>query len=144
MAIEFEGLDDIIGALSDVVDDINDAVRRGVEIGGKIIQSECKAQCPVDTGELRDSITEQTSGGNLSYVSEIGPTADYGIYVEMGTGIYATGGAGRQDPWRYQDAHGQWHTTRGQPPQPYMEPGFEAAKGEAREALEAEIRKAVN
>lgn len=112
--------------------------KTGWQRAGKAIQAQCKAECPVDTGELRNSIVEETTGGGGKYTSEIGPTADYGIYVEMGTGIYA---GGRQTPWRYQDSKGQWHTTRGQRPQPYMEPGFEAGKDEAVEILTNEVQK---
>jgi phage gpG-like protein len=44
-----------------------------IEVDGKIF-------CPVDTGNLRNSIS--TDIGTLE--AEIGPTADYGIYVELG------------------------------------------------------------
>lgn len=138
--IEIDGLGDILGNLGAMTAKLDGAVQRGVQKGGKYIQAECKAECPVATGELRNSIVEQTSGGGGQYTSEVGPTADYGIYVEMGTGIYA---GGRQTPWRYQDAQGSWHTTRGQKPQPYMEPGFEAGKDKAVEALTTEVRNAL-
>ncbi len=137
ISFEIDGIDEVLGRAQEMLAKLDGAVQRGVSKGGKVIQAECKAECPVDTGALRNSIVEQTSGGGGAYTSEIGPTMDYGIYVEMGTGIYA---GGRQTPWRYQDAHGGWHTTRGQPPQPYMEPGFEAGKAEAREILETEVR----
>lgn len=138
--IEIDGLGDILGNLGAMTAKLDGALQRGTQKGGKIIQAECKAECPVATGELCNSIVEQTSGGNCQYTSEVGPTADYGIYVEMGTGIYA---GGRQTPWRYQDAQGSWHTTRGQKPQPYMEPGFEAGKDKAVNILTAEVKNAL-
>ena len=145
MGIEFSGLDGILDNIAASEIAIKRAVRRGVQKGGKVIQAQCKAMCPVDTGELHDSIIEQTSGdGEGEYTSEVGPTAPHGIHVELGTGLYAKNGAGRQTPWRYQDAKGQWHTASGQPPQPYMEPGFEAGKGEAVEVLREEVRNAIN
>ena len=128
--IEIGGLDNILGNLENISSKLDGAVQNGV------------AKCPVgDTGHLRNSIVEETIGGDGKYTSEIGPTADYGIYVELGTGIYA---GGRQTPWRYQDSKGQWHTTRGQRPHPYMEPGFEAGKDEAVEILTNEVQKAIN
>ena len=98
--IEIGGLDNILGNLENISSKLDGAVQNGVAKGGKAIQAQCKAECPVDTGELRNSIVEETTGGGGKYTSEIGPTVDYGIYVEMGTGIYA---GGRQTPWRYQD-----------------------------------------
>lgn len=50
----------------------------------------------------------------------IGTTEEHGPYVELGTGRYYPGG--RQDPWSYQDAHGNWHKTVGNKPQPYIKP----------------------
>ena len=94
--IEIDGLDDILGNLENISSKLDGAVMRGVQTGGKVIQSQCKAECPVDTGELRNSIVEETNGGGARYTSETGPTADHGIYVEMGTGIYA---GGSQTPW---------------------------------------------
>lgn len=40
---------------------------------------------PVDTGNLRNSITYETRAGGRGIVGEVGPTADYGVYVEFGT-----------------------------------------------------------
>mgnify|MGYP004718369195 FL=1 len=140
--IEIGGLDNILGNLENISSKLDGAVQNGVAKGGKAIQAQCKGECPVgDTGHLRNSIVEETIGGDGKYTSEIGPTADYGIYVELGTGIYA---GGRQTPWRYQDSKGQWHTTRGQRRHPYMEPGFEAGKDEAVEILTNEVQKAIN
>lgn len=123
--IEIDGLDNILGNLENISSKLDGAVQNGVAKGGKAIQAQCKGECPVgDTGALRNSIVEETTGGDGEYTSEIGPTADYGIYVELGTGIYA---GGRQTPWRYQDSKGQWHTTRGKGPirtwNPVLKPG---------------------
>lgn len=45
------------------------------------IEREAKAFVPVDTGNLKNSITTTAIG----LAAEIGPTAEYGIYVELGT-----------------------------------------------------------
>lgn len=54
----------------------------------------------------------------------IGTPKEYGIYVEMGTGLYADGG--RKDvPWTYQDPKtGEWRTTSGMKAQPYLKPAI--------------------
>ena len=139
--IEIDGLGDVLGKLAEMGGKLDSAVSKGVSLGGKVIQAYCKAECPVDTGELQNSIIEETSGGGGSYTSEVGPTAPHGIYVEMGTGIYA---GGRQTPWTYMGGDGKFYPTRGQPPQPYMEPGFEEGKEEAVQKLTEEVRKALN
>ena len=74
-------------------------------------QQNVTASGRVDTGDMRDKITHIVEmGENAVYV---GTNVEYAIYHEIGTGIYVEGGGGRQTPWRYQDAKGNWHTTQG-------------------------------
>lgn len=51
------------------------------------IERDAKILCPVDTGNLRNSIgTDIFGDGRFGTISaEIGPTAEYGHYVEEGT-----------------------------------------------------------
>lgn len=49
------------------------------------IERDAKAFCPVDTGNLRSSISTESRG----LYAEIGPTADYAAYVEEGTSLMA-------------------------------------------------------
>lgn len=49
------------------------------------VEAHAKARTPVDTGYLKGSIgSNHGRDGNLTY-SDIGPTANYGSYVEFGT-----------------------------------------------------------
>ena len=82
------------------------------------VENEAKKQCPVDTGDLRNSITHEVED-NVGYV---GTNKEYAPYVEFGTGIFASAGNGRDTPWSYQDDEGNWHTTIGQKPQPFLNP----------------------
>ena len=52
----------------------------------KIVRS-AKINAPVDTGNLRASISSTITGDgrNGTMRAEIGPTAEYGIYPEVGT-----------------------------------------------------------
>ena len=49
------------------------------------IASGAKNRAPVDTGALRNSITTQTQGNRDYARGEVGPTVNYGGYVERGT-----------------------------------------------------------
>lgn len=70
----------------------------------------------VDTGRLRNSITHTVSGDNVY----IGTNVEYGIWHEVGTGIYADDGQGRKSPWAYQDSKGVWHYTKGVKPSHFL------------------------
>ena len=46
----------------------------------------------------------------------IGTNVEYAMWLELGTGIYASDGKGRQSPWGYYDRDGKYHVTRGTKP----------------------------
>lgn len=89
-----------------------------------VVENEAKRLCPVDTGDLRNSITHEVDDG----VGIVGTNKEYAPYVEFGTGIFAVEGNGRDTPWSYQDDEGNWHTTIGQKPQPFLEPAARIKK----------------
>ena len=89
-----------------------------------VVENEAKRLCPVDTGDLRNSITHEVDDG----VGIVGTNKEYAPYVEYGTGIFASEGNGRDTPWSYQDDEGNWHTTIGQKPQPFLKTALDKQK----------------
>lgn len=49
------------------------------------IQARAQGIVPVDTGYLKSSISTSTEGNGAYARGEVGPTANYGAYVELGT-----------------------------------------------------------
>lgn len=85
MSMDFSEINDLVIDLGNVqgsaVRQVNQALRKSaadIERDGKIF-------APVDTGNLKNSISSTVTG--LS--AEIGPTAAYGVYVEYGTSVHA-------------------------------------------------------
>ena len=103
---------------ADVLNEFHDAVLRALERCGEQAEGYAKDLAPVDTGNLRNSISHQVDDGEPAVY--IGSNTSYAPYVELATGIYAEGG--RPTPWVYQDANGNWHWTRGNPAQPFLKP----------------------
>lgn len=56
---------------------------RAAEIIGGMAESHAKEACPVDTGNLRNSITHATEDSGHTVV--IGSNVEYAPYVELGT-----------------------------------------------------------
>lgn len=115
MAIEFEIRADHSAEVLRELDSKIEAILEAWGIQGvgavvDIITSESR----VDTGAMRNSISHQVKTGEQAVY--IGTNIEYAIYHELGTGIYLEGGGGRQTPWSYQDAKGDWHRTRGMKP----------------------------
>lgn len=66
-----------------VADGIDSAIGVALEEIGLLAENYAAKKCPVDTGNLRGSITyEVDAGGNAVY---IGTNVEYAPYVELGT-----------------------------------------------------------
>lgn len=89
-----------------------------------LVEGAAKQKAPKGTGALRRSIESRVDTNNGEVEGVVFSTLEYAPYVEYGTGLYAEQG-GRKSPWRYEDDNGEWHTTRGQHPSPYLRPALE-------------------
>ena len=102
----------------EVLSALDKQIKAGLEAVGEQAISHAKSNITaagrVNTGNLRNSIEKRVRMAEKAVY--VGTNVEYAVYNEMGTGIYADGGGGRKTPWRYQDADGNWHTTRGMKP----------------------------
>ena len=131
--IRIEGLEAIVEDLEGLLDEqkINKALGKACAL----VERAAKQKAPKGTGELRRSITSRVENN----VGIVFTPLEYAPYVEYGTGLFAENG-GRQDvPWHYQDDKGEWHSTSGQHPRPYMRP----ALNENREQIKRVIKEAI-
>ena len=104
------------------------------------VEAEAKERCPVDDGQLRQSITSVVDKN----IGAVGTNVEYAPYVHQGTGIYAVNNDGRKDRWSYKDAEGNWHSTIGQHPNPFLETALDSKKPEILEIFKGEIRGATD
>jgi len=119
-----------------VKEEFQAAVIRALEKCGLTGEGYAKLLCPVDTGNLRNSIAHQVDEGEPAVY--IGSASEYATYVELGTGKYYPGG--RQTPWVYQDAKGKWHITHGQRARPYIKPAVAEHAQTYRNIIEDELK----
>lgn len=120
------------------------SVEQAVNEACILVENDAKKRCPVDTGELRMSITheiEETSENRTT--GAVGTNLEYAPYVEFGTGIFSSLGNGRQDSWSYKDAKGEWHSTIGQQPQPYLHPALDDNREEVKKLIQKKIEEGV-
>ena len=118
----------------------NISVENALERACLIVENSAREKAPVNTGNLRNSITHTVNGNE----GVVGTNVEYAPYVEFGTGLFSSQGDGRQDvPWRYQDAEGNWHTTSGQNPQPFLEPALNENRGRIQRIFDEELREAL-
>lgn len=86
-----------------------------------LVEREAKMKAPKGVGDLRRSIESKVE--DLEGI--VFTPLEYAPYVEYGTGLFAEAGDGRKDvPWNYQDDKGNWHSTSGMKPRPFMRPAL--------------------
>lgn len=120
--IRFDGLEEVLNSISGIADTAE--LEQALTKACLIVEASAKQKAPKGNGELRRSITSKidTDGGDL--IGVVYTPLEYAPYVEFGTGLFAEEG-GRQDvPWHYQDDEGEWHSTSGMKPQPYLRPAL--------------------
>lgn len=118
----------------EVIQAKDEAVEKALNVIGLVAERYAKELCPVDTSRLKNSISHEVDE-NTVYV---GTNVEYAPYVEFGTGKFAEGG--RPTPWSYQDDKGNWHTTNGMKPQPYLKPAIENHLDEYKQYLKDELQ----
>ena len=119
MNVEVKGVDELIVKLNNMADESK--IQQQLGLACALVERSAKMKAPKDTGALRRSITSKVDG----LTGIVFTPLEYAPYVEYGTGLFADNGNGRKDvPWNYQDDKGEWHSTRGQKPQPFMRPAL--------------------
>jgi HK97 gp10 family phage protein len=108
--------------LQNVIDKLlPEALAKGLEKAGQLVENDAKRNCPVDDGVLRASITHEVDENNASV--SIGTNVEYAPYVEYGTGIYNP--EGRKTAWIYTTPDGETYISHGQEAQPFLQPAVD-------------------
>lgn len=139
MKLDFE-ITNLDMVIRDIEEALTDDLRPGLEKACALVERTAKEKAPKDTGALRRSITSEVREENGDLIGVVFTPLEYAPYVEYGTGKWAEGGNGRKDvPWSYEDDEGEWHTTYGQKPQPFMRPALNENREKILRLLAREI-----
>ena len=129
MNIEFEGAEKLIARLDKMSDEV--ALKKNLETAALLVERSAKQKAPKDTGALRRSITSKVEGLEGIVYTPL----EYAPYIEYGTGLFAEGNGRKDVPWNYQDDKGNWHSTSGLKPQPFMRPSLDENRQKILEIL---------
>lgn len=120
MNVEFEGEEKLIARLNKMSNEAE--LKKSLETAALLVEKSAREKAPKDTGALRRSIRSKVEGLEGIIYTPL----EYAPYIEYGTGLFAEKGNGRKDvPWNYQDDKGNWHSTSGLKPQPFMRPSLD-------------------
>lgn len=133
--IKFEGLDEVFKKLEKLASNAN--IESALGTCCALVERSAKQKAPKDNGELRRSISSVVEGTTGIVFTPL----EYAPYVEYGTGLFAEDGGRTDVPWCYKDDEGNWHSTSGQKPQPFMRPALDENKHQIKQILKEELTK---
>ena len=138
MAIEIEGIGKVLKRLEKLSNTEN--IEKAMGKACAVVEAAAKQNAPKDTGALRQSISSKVDIDGKEVIGTIFTPLEYAPYVEYGTGLFAESGGRKDVPWNYQDDKGEWHSTSGQKPQPFMRPAVEDNRNKIIEILREGIK----
>lgn len=112
---------------------------RGTALAAAHVESVAKQNCPKRNGSLMQSIRSEAVLDGETAEGAVGTNMEYAVYVHEGTGQYSRSGMGRAGKWSYQDSAGQWHTTSGSQPQPFLENAYLSEQEQVKEIIQSAL-----
>ena len=135
MSIRIEGLEGVLEHIEALADPaaMTEAMKKAV----LLVERSAKQKVPKGNGELGRSITSDVEVDATEIRGIVYTPLEYAPYVEYGTGLFAEAGDGRKDvPWCYKDDEGEWHSTSGMRPRPFMRPALNENREQIKRLLE--------
>src|SRR5690349_7525524 len=121
VTLQILGLDKLLAGFRRATSILPKETRTTMERSLLRIESGARSRAPRRTGRLAGSITHRISGGGANLVGEVGPSVQYGLYVETGTRPHWMAPGILPFPAMRTIAR------RGTRAQPYLVPSFRAA-----------------
>ena len=131
--IRIEGMEEVFDNLEGALD-VN-KIAAAIGKACALVERSAKQKAPKGTGELIRSITSKVDTVGNDVVGTVFTPLEYAPYVEFGTGLFAEEGGRKDVPWNYQDDKGEWHSTSGQHPQPFMRPALNENREQVKRIL---------
>ena len=122
MKLEIEGLEKIVERIQDMAQ--TQKMERAMGKACAIVERDAIKKAPKGAGDLRRSIQSRVEKDGKDIVGVIFTPLEYAPYVEYGTGLFAETGGRTDVPWVYCDDKGDFYSTSGMKPQPYMRPAL--------------------
>ena len=124
MNVHFD-ISDVVDKLDKMTENLSAGLYNALEQAGEVVRKDAVMNCPVKTGRLRGSIAVNVEGST----AEIGTNVEYAPYVEFGTGAKGDKSVAHttRKSWTYYSG-GQFFTTSGHTPQPFLVPALKNNK----------------
>lgn len=128
MSIQFEGLSEVLNSITEPIS--TEKLTQVLTKACLVVERSAKQKAPKGNGALRNSITSEVREEGGEIVGVVYTPLEYAPYVEYGTGLFAEEGGRTDVPWVYCDEKGEFHSTSGMEPQPFMRPALDENREE--------------
>ena len=146
-----KGLDSLLRKLDTLGGNSTEVLERGITKAAKRVQRDAKLLCPVDSGDLRNSIRAETEVQDGVVIGKVSTNKEYAPYVEFGTGQRGQSGEAyttdleRGEALKYPGELSYRQDWVGMPAQPFLYPAMKQNEdkiiGDVANELRKEIRK---
>lgn len=140
-----DGIDRLLQKLNRLGVNSEKVLEKSIKKNIKFVQGEAKNLCPVDSGELRNSIKSKTEVNEKGIVAAVTTNVEYAPYQEFGTGQK---GNSSPTPPKYDGNLAYRQDWKGIPAQPFLYPALKNNEDKVMESiqedLKEEIRKVVS
>lgn len=153
MSKSVKGLDSLLKKLDKLGGNVDEVLYKSMQQQGELVKGDAKDLCPVDLGDLRQSIKRETKRYKGKIVSKVYTNSDHAAYVEFGTGKkgestpvsdkYPGPLSYKQDKWKVNipDVGVRW--IEGQSAQPYLYPALKNNEEKVIENIKEDVKKAI-
>ena len=138
--MSIRGMTSLLRKLDQLGGNSRAALKKGVAKATKLVQGDAKELCPVDEGQLRNSITAEVEETPRKIVGKVGSNVEYAPYVEFGTG--QKGEASPSPPKSDQDIRYRQDWS-GMPAQPYLYPALKQNEDRVKDIVKEEVQKEI-
>lgn len=105
------------------------ALAQSMELATELVEEDAVDRCPKKSTDLSTSIQHEVIVSEAAVRGYVGSMSPHAVFVHEGTGLFAKDGNGRKDvPWVYCDDFGNFHSTSGQKPNPFLQDAIDANK----------------
>lgn len=142
MSENIKGLSSLLQKLNRLGGNSLTTLEKSMSKNIKLIQGEAKELCPVDTGDLRNSINTKVEVTGTTVKGIIYTNSDHAPYQEFGTGQR---GAESQSPPKADDVELSYREDWiGIPAQPFLYPALKNNEDKVKELIGKDIKKTIS
>lgn len=148
-----QNVDKLLKKLKRMDMDVNDTLMPIMARQAKFVQGTVKDLCPVDLGQLRNSIRTTTRKSKYKVTALVHTNTEYAAYVEFGTGKvgettpvankYPGPLSYKQTKWRARIPDVGWRYVAGQSAQPFLYPALKNNESKVRDNIANDLKQVI-